>query len=214
MRQILILYKKCKESDSNFIIVSLRFIIHKIFHKKTLLLHQNVKLKGVKNIDAMEKIEIGIAYNGFIHKTDKTYIHINGKLIIKGKYSIGRGCRFDIAENAIVTIGTGGYMNCNTNLIIMHKLTIGDNCAISWNCQFLDDDFHEISYFERRKSENSIIIGNNVWIGCGAKIYKGTVIPNGCVIASDSIVKGVFHIENSLIGGNPAKVIKEEIKWK
>jgi acetyltransferase-like isoleucine patch superfamily enzyme len=177
-------------------------------------LHQNVKLKGVKNIDAVERIEVGIEYNGFIHRTDKTYLHINGKLIIKGKYSIGRGCRFDIGENAVVTIGNGGYMNCNTNLIIMHNLSIGDNCVISWNCQFLDDDFHEISYTERRKSENSIRIGNNVWIGCGVKIYKGTVIPNGCMIASDSIVKGVFYIENSLIGGIPAKVIKEEINWK
>jgi acetyltransferase-like isoleucine patch superfamily enzyme len=214
MRQILILYKKCKKSDSYFIIVLLRFIIHKIFHKKTLLLHQNVILKGVKNMDATERIEVGIEYNGFIHKTDKTYLHINGKLIMKGKYSIGRGCRFDIGENAVVTIGNGGYMNCNVYLIIMHKLTIGDNCAIAWNCQFLDDDFHEISYTERRKSENSILIGNHVWIGCGVKIYKGTVIPNGCVIASDSIVKGVFHVENSLIGGNPAKVIKEGIKWK
>jgi acetyltransferase-like isoleucine patch superfamily enzyme len=214
MRQIRNLYKKCKKSDSNFIIVLIRFIINKIFYKKTLLLHQNVKLKGVKNIDAMEKIEVGIAYNGFIHKTDKTFLNINGKLRIKGKYSIGRGCRFDIGENAIVTIGTGGQMNCNTILIIMHKLTIGENCVISWNCQFLDDDFHEISYLERRKSENSIIIGNNVWIGCGVRIYKGTVIPNGCVIASDSVVKGVFHVENSLIGGIPAKVIKERIKWK
>lgn len=102
-----------------------------------------------------------------MHKTDKTYLHINGKLRIKGKYSIGRGCRFDIGENAVVTIGNGGYMNCNVK-----------------------------------------------WIGCGVKIYKGTVIPNGCVIASDSIVKGVFHVENSLIGGNPAKVIKEGITWQ
>ena len=214
MRQLLILYEKCKKSDSYFILVLLRFILHKIFHKKTLLLHQNVKLKGVKNIDARERIEVGIEYNGFVHKTDKTFLHINGKLIIKGKYSIGRGCRFDIGENAIVTIGNGGYMNCNINLIIMHKLTIGDNCVISWNCQFLDEDFHEIAYAERRKRENSIRIGNNVWIGCGVKIYKGTVIPNGCVIASDSIVKGVFHVENSLIGGIPAKVIKEGITWK
>ena len=96
----------------------------------------------------------------------------------------------------------------------MHKLDIGDNCAISWDCQFLDEDFHEISYSDKHKTENAIIIGDNVWIGCGVKIYKGTVIPRGCVLASDSVVKGKFHIENSIIGGNPAKVIKENIEWK
>lgn len=105
-------------------------------------------------------------------------------------------------------------MNSNTSLIIMHSLKIGDNCVISWNCQFLDEDFHEINYVGKRKNENSIVIGNNVWIGCGVKIYKGTIIPNGCVIASDSIIKGVFSVENALIGGNPARLIKEGIEWK
>ena len=52
-------------------------------------------------------------------------------------------------------------------------------------------------------------IGNNVWSGCGVKIYKGTVIPDNCVIASNSIVKGVFKEENSLIGGNPASIIAQ-----
>ncbi len=214
MRQILNLYEKCKKSDSLFIIVLYRFIFNRLFYGKTLLLHQKVRIKGVKNIDASELIEIGIGYVGFIHKTDKTYLNINGKLKISGRYSIGRGCRFDIGENAVVTIGNGGYMNSNTNLIIMHNLNIGDNCAISWDCQFLDEDFHEISYPGKRQIESTINIGNNVWIGCGTKIYKGTIIPNGCVIASDSIVKGIFHIKNSLIGGNPAKVIKENIDWK
>ncbi len=214
MIRIIALYKKCKKSDSNFIIVLFRFLINKIFYHNTLLLHQNVKIKGRRNIVAKEKIEIGISYVGFIHKTDKTYLNIKGKLRIKGKYSIGRGCRINIGENAVVTIGEGGFINCNTYFIIMHNLVIGDNCVISWNCQLLDDDFHELIYCGKREYANSIIIGNNVWIGCGVKIYKGTVIPDGCVIASDSIVKGVFNIENSLICGCPAKIVKENIEWK
>ncbi|TRX15854.1 LbetaH domain-containing protein [Flavobacterium franklandianum] len=74
--------------------------------------------------------------------------------------------------------------------------------------------FHEIKYTRKKQSNNSIVIGDNVWIGCGVKIYKGSVIPNGCIIAFDTIVKGVFEIENALIGGNPAKVIKEGVSWK
>jgi hypothetical protein len=35
-----------------------------------------------------------------------------------------------------------------------------------------------------------------------------------CVIASDTLVKGIFDQNNCLIGGNPARILKENIKWK
>jgi len=213
-REAFALRVKCIQSDSIFLIVYFRFILNKIINSKSLQIHQNVTIKGIKNIDAKENIEIGIGHVGFIHKTDLTYLNINGILKFTGNFSIGRGCRFDIGKDAIVTIGKNGYITCNTTLIIMHELTIGDNCAISWDCQFLDEDFHEIIYPERKNNTNSIIIGDNVWIGCGVKVFKGSIIPNGSVIASYSTVKGVFIAENSLIGGNPAKVLKEKIKWR
>lgn len=192
----------------------LRFILIKFFYKKNFFLHQNVKVNGLKNIETKNQLEIGMAYVGFIHKSDKTYLNIKGKLELNSNYSIGRGCRFDIGENAVVSIGKGGYTNCNTNFIIMHELLIGDDCVISWDCQFLDEDFHKVEYKDKKESKDSIIIGDRVWIGCGAKIYKGTIIPNGCVIASNSVVRGKFYEENSIIGGNPARVIKKEIIWK
>ena len=179
------------------------------------MLHQKVTIKGHKNIICnAQPVEIGIKPVGFMHKNDITLLNVVGKLKFEGNFSIGRGCRLDIGKEAVVTIKAGGYINCNTNLIIMHKLTIGSNCAISWNCQFLDEDFHQIKYNNKQETDNGIVIGNNVWIGCNVKIYKGTIIPDGCVIASDSVVKGVFFVKNSLIGGYPAKVIKENIEWK
>ncbi|MGB7568321.1 MAG: acyltransferase [Chitinivibrionales bacterium] len=208
------LYKTCKKSDTSFFKVAFREILYRVLYKKSFLLHQNVTIHGIKNIELPGKLNVGIDYFGFIHKTDKTYLNVNGKLRLNGDYSIGRGCRFDIGTGAIVSIGKGGYVAANTTFIIMHGLTIGDNCAISWDCQFLDEDFHEINYLGKKSYGKSIVIGNNVWIGCGAKIYKGTVIPDNCVIASNSIVKGKFNIENCLIGGNPAKIIKENIEWK
>jgi len=177
-------------------------------------MHHKTFIKGINNINCNKKLEIGIEYVVFMHRTDKTFLNIQGKLNIKGNYKIGRGCRFDIGKDGYVSIGEGGYMSCNSLIIIMHKLSIGDNCAISWNCQFLDDDFHIISYEGKDDVHNAIEIGNHVWIGCGVKIYKGTRVPDGCVIASDSVVKGIFDKKNCLIGGNPARILKENIQWK
>lgn len=213
MKNLFVLYRKCRKSQSLFILVLLRFLFIKFFYGKDFFLHQNVKINGLKNIKTKNRLQIGIDYVGFILKSDKTFLNIKGKLELSSNYSIGRGCRFDIGENALVTIGEGGYTNSNTNFIIRHKLVIGDDCIISWDCQFLDEDFHYIEYKDKQESDNAILIGDRVWIGCGAKIYKGTIIPSGCVIASNSVVRGKFNEENLIIGGNPARIIKKDIKW-
>jgi acetyltransferase-like isoleucine patch superfamily enzyme len=45
-------------------------------------------------------------------------------------------------------------------------------------------------------------------------VYKGAKIPDGCVVASDTVLKGEIDKENCLIGGNPARILKENIHWK
>lgn len=212
--RIINIYKRSIDRGSNFLITLFKFLLYKYRYKKNLLCHYKVSIKGVRNIISNDILEIGMGKIGFSSRYDNTLLNLNGKLILKGHYSIGRGCRIDIAKNAKITIGKGGYINVNSTFIIMHGLTIGDNCVISWDCQFLDEDFHEINYLGEKEKKNQISIGNNVWIGCGVKIFKGTVIPDGSVIAANSIVKGVFSERNVLISGHPAKVVKQNINWK
>ena len=52
-------------------------------------------------------------------------------------------------------------------------------------------------------------IGNNVYIGPGAKIYGDITIANNVAIAANAAVNKSFTEENILIGGIPAKKIKE-----
>ncbi|CAG5079718.1 acyltransferase [Parvicella tangerina] len=176
--------------------------------------HSSFKIDGLENIKT-ENLWLGLHYRGFEHNQDKGILNVKGKLKIAGYYKIGKGCRIDIAEGATVEIGKNGYINSNTKLIISKGLRIGEETVISWDCQILDADFHSISIDgDEKKNSAAIAIGNHVWIGCGAKIYKGVSIPDNCVIASDSVVKDQFTEENCLIAGNPAKVIKRGIDWK
>jgi len=210
------LYKKYKgNTDANLFFVLMKFAYFKLFHNKHILSHRKVKVAGVDNIQLKGSLEIGITPFGILHNHDYTVLNIKGKMKFTGShYSIGRGCRFDIGENATAIFGEGGHITAFSNFIISNKLIIGDNCAISWGCQFLDDDHQKIFYKEKQEKENEIIIGNHVWIGSGVQIYKGTNIADGCVISANSIVRGVFNEPNSLIAGNPAKVIKTNIEWK
>lgn len=72
-------------------------------------------------------------------------------------------------------------------------------------------------------TKGDVVIGNDVWIASGVTIMSGVTIGDGAVIASNSHV--VKNIEPySIVGGNPAKLIKYrfspeqinkllEIKW-
>ena len=143
-----------------------------------------------------------------------TRLDVRGTLRVHGEVGVGRGCMVDIHQGALVEIGHGTYLNSRTQLVIRHGLRIGQSCAISWECQFLDADFHQLSYEgQRTAGSQAIVLGDRVWIGSRVSVYKGSVIPSGCVVASNSVVKGVFTEENALLAGNPARVVKRNVHW-
>ena len=56
----------------------------------------------------------------------------------------------------------------------------------------------------------SVVIEDNVWIGSQSVILPGSFIGEGTVVSSGSIVSGNFP-KNSVLMGNPARVIKSRI---
>ncbi len=59
-------------------------------------------------------------------------------------------------------------------------------------------------------TRNGIVIGSNCWIGAKVTILDGVTIGDGCVVAAGSVVNKSFP-ESSVIGGVPAKIIKQRI---
>lgn len=53
-----------------------------------------------------------------------------------------------------------------------------------------------------------VIIGNDVWIGSRVTILPGVHIGNGCVLAAGSVITKDAP-PNTIIAGNPAKVVKQ-----
>lgn len=206
------LIRKCRKSDSSFLLVVIRHIFHKIAGRN-ILANNKVIIKGLRNIHTSGLLQIGMGYAAFMHKHDVTYLNVKGSLIFQDKYSIGKGCRFDIGDGAMARFGRG-YVNAKSNFIIKHGITIGDGSVISWGCQFLDEDFHHVTYTEKKGKTPLIEIGRHVWIGSNVTVLKGSRIADGCVVASGAVVSSVFEKQNCLIAGNPAKVVREDVEWK
>ena len=96
------------------------------------------------------------------------------------------------------------------------SIIIGDGCMLSHNIAFRTTDSHTIIDVngKRINPAKDIIIGKHVWIGVDCMFLKGSTIPDNCIVGAKSLVSASLDVrENSLIAGNPARMIKENINW-
>lgn len=143
----------------------------------------------------------------------RVHIKHRGVLKLEKKSFIRGGCKFLINGNGVVVLGENSYVNWNSTIATggNAKVKIGKNCAIAWNTNIIAYDFH---VFNEQIYSDDIIIEDNVWIGANTTILKGVKIGEGSVVAANSIITKGYFPKNSLIGGNPGKVLKENISWR
>jgi acetyltransferase-like isoleucine patch superfamily enzyme len=121
------------------------------------------------------------------------------------------GCAVFI--NGDFSIGDS-YINGFSRIACSNEITIGDNCAVSWECEIMDSNGHSIKYDGvTPESDSAVEIRNNVWIGHSAIINKGVTIHEGSVVASGSVVVSDVP-PNTLVAGNPAEVVRENVSWE
>lgn len=87
---------------------------------------------------------------------------------------------------------------------------IGDYCKITQGVIILGHDYSRSvlrrSYGEVIGEAKKTVIGNNVFIGVNSIVLMGTKIGDNCIVGAGSVCTGTYP-SNSVIAGNPAKVI-------
>lgn len=154
-------------------------------------------------------------------------------LILGAKYiSIGKNCRVGdflwlhaidryngVAYEPNIKIGDNFHANNNLHIAAICSVSIGDNVLLGSNI-LITDHSHGIYTvnpgcsllstppFERVLGPGSITIGDNVWIGDGAKLIGNISIGNGVVIGANAVI--TKSIPNGCIVVSYNKIIK---KW-
>lgn len=113
-------------------------------------------------------------------------------------------------SNSLIKIGDKVFINNNVMLCAANYIDIGDDTLIGQNVVFMDHEVYGFYPSKRRElgTIGSIVIGRNVWIGNNVMILKDTVIGENSIVAAGTVVSGTFP-DNVVIGGVPAKIIKE-----
>jgi acetyltransferase-like isoleucine patch superfamily enzyme len=128
---------------------------------------------------------------------------------------IRSGTCFFFPEN--ISIGRRVSINDNVYLDGYGGIELGDDSGIAFGSALISED-HEISnpeipIKEQPKTPGKITIGNNVWIASNCTILKGVTIGEGSVVAAGSVVTRSVP-PFTLVGGNPARVIRSIRKWE
>lgn len=106
--------------------------------------------------------------------------------------------------------GKNVFFNFNCCILDVNIVRIGNDVLVGPNVQIYTAT-HPLDAATRKswlEFAKPIRIGNDVWIGGHAVICPGVTIGDGAVIAAGAVVtKDVA--ENVVVGGNPARVIKQ-----
>ena len=111
------------------------------------------------------------------------------------RFKAGLLCGFSIPLN---TCGKGLCLAHIGPIVISNYATVGDNCRSHIDVNLGAD---------ARNGKVAPHIGNNVYIGPGAKIFGDIYIADNCAIGANAVVNKSFENENCSIAGVPARVV-------
>lgn len=142
------------------------------------------------------------------------------------------GIRYVILKSLIKSCGDNVKIGANVQILGWEKLTIGSNVSIHSNC-YIDangvieiGDNVSIAHNSTILSTNhgwddisipikynpitfeKVEIFNDVWIGCGCRVLAGVKIKSRTIVAAGAVVNNNVE-SNTIVGGVPAKIIKE-----
>lgn len=148
----------------------------------------------------------------------------NGSFHLEGANRIA--CNIAVNFGGTLKIGLYTRIGNNSEIICDDSVDIGAYGLFSYDVCIYDSDSHSTNWEKRRErivaghpigtseiekpNTKPVIIGDNVWLGKGATITKGTNIGNRCIVGIRTVVGGGNYPDDSSIVSNKPRVISRD----
>jgi len=129
----------------------------------------------------------------------------------KGAYNLRYGAYIEIVNGGKLTIGQGAA-NIGLTIMCAKEVTIGNGVRIGRNVSIRDWNGPHVIINDHYRNHAPVHIEDHVWLCTGCTIMPGVTVGEGSVVAANATVTKDVP-PHSLVGGSPAKVLKENIEW-
>lgn len=107
-------------------------------------------------------------------------------------------------------------VDCKCYLYEGNDIYIGRDNQWSFDIQIRNSDAHSIIDLTTNQVCNrgqDINIGDHCWLANNVAVLKGGSLENDTIVGAYSVVTKHFSENNIIIAGNPARLIKSNVKW-
>lgn len=124
-------------------------------------------------------------------------VHWTSKVVAPNKIIRGSRCP---------GLAKGCHIDGRNGIEIGNNTWIGPQvCIISMN--------HNVYDYSQYVEGDSIVIGDNCWIGAGSIILAGVKLGNHVVVAAGAVVTKSFERDDIVLAGVPARLVKELVPY-
>ena len=115
---------------------------------------------------------------------------------------------FNINYGRKTTFGKGSFVNFGCTFLALGGITIEEGVFIAPHCVLATEYHPEDPETRHSLLTKPIVIGRNAWIGANATILAGVTVGENAIVAAGAVVSKDVPA-NTVVGGVPAKVIRE-----
>lgn len=132
---------------------------------------------------------------------------------IQNKWEAYVGADIEVFSGGKLIIKGNGGANINLTIICANMIEIGSDVRIGRNVTIRDNNGGHYINRGGYKESKPVIIGDKAWLCEGCIIMPGVKIGQGAIVGARAVVTSNVPAY-SMVFGNPARVVDEDVLWK